>query len=223
MTLSRFLVFVGLALAVTVATGFVGVAVVYAGQLPPLNAKKWIHAGFTGGWFLLFVVQAGLARRHLRLHRRLGVASLLVAAGVIATGVSVASGRYLRWGPGDGEEGALGLFLMYLLQFALFYSIALLRRRDSELHGRFLLFAGLSLAPPATDRITAAFGTPHAVSPALVALFVLLLVGYDLVRWRRPHRATLLGVCLLVVTSFVGHWVAGSATWAETVRAWLPA
>ena len=84
----------GIAFLLIVVTGFA--RSYYAGHLfaaPPLRSPLvQVHGALMTAWVLLFIVQVRLiASTRIRLHQRLGYASIGLAALIIATGIPVAA------------------------------------------------------------------------------------------------------------------------------------
>lgn len=132
----------------------------------------WFHAHgiVLALWLGMLVVQAQLIRTQRRSwHRQLGKLSYVVAPAVVAiTTVFV----HQRISPGLAglprlpavASYFLALTLLSLVVFAVFYAMAIARRREPQTHARWMLCTVFPLVTPVTDRLIGA----HA--PALAAL-----------------------------------------------------
>ncbi len=128
------------------------------------------HAVVLALWLGMLVVQAQLIRKQRRFwHRQLGKLSYVVAPAVVAiTTVFV----HQRIAPGvaglprlpAAAAYFLALTLLSLVVFAVFYAMAIARRREPQTHARWMLCTVFPFVTPVSDRLIGA----HA--PALAAL-----------------------------------------------------
>ena len=109
-------------------------------------------------WFLILILQILFIRfRFNRFHTLLGwasciIASLLVFLGVV--GVDIAVSRLGGFFHGPPDPLAFSIHpLSDLVQFILFFLIAIFYRSSRLLHSRFVLFASISLLHPALARL----------------------------------------------------------------------
>ncbi|MET0279750.1 MAG: hypothetical protein ABW278_01320 [Steroidobacteraceae bacterium] len=173
-------------------------------------ARFHIHALLFFGWIVLYVVQASLATTgSLALHRRLGwVASLwvpaMVCAAIYLTAANVHEGRSP---PFFQPASFLVMNTLHVLCFAGLVAAALVRRRDTAWHRRFMFCSMAMLLGPGFGRLLPMpllipWGGWAVVVAAL--LFPLAGVIRDLRRNRRVHPAwwwgtgAMLGTQLLV-------------------------
>jgi hypothetical protein len=163
------------------------------------------------GWYLLFAVQAGLAAAgRVALHRRLGIAGVLIAVAVIATSAAAIAGSVPRTtvsmtlagadtaeieqalrGIGAALVGASG----GLVLFTAFVAAGVLLRRSPAAHKRLMVLASLAVLVPALSP-NRFLGELLAPFPPTVLHLALLggLVWYDLATTRRVHAATWWGL-----------------------------
>ena len=171
--------------------------------LPTLTPLIHLHGALFTVWVILFLVQVLLASsRRLDLHRKLGVAGVLVALTMIAVGTSTAVHGALRGVAPFGIEPRRFLLvpLFAIVLFALFASAGILRRRDPQSHKRFMLLATLALLPPAIARWVLLLGLGPPVVFAIATLLLVPPVVWDLRILRRLHPVTLWAGALLVVS-----------------------
>src|SRR5262245_14875060 len=92
---NRFYPFIAVALALFVFIGFSRTYYFrFLTELPPLRTLVHLHGAVFTAWALLFVAQVRLVAAHrVDLHRKLGIASVCVAALVFAVGVATAIGN----------------------------------------------------------------------------------------------------------------------------------
>ena len=223
--------------AVVAVTGFAGT---YWLQLPAgtFNGSPMLHLHgllFTT-WTLYFVVQAALIAngRYLN-HRAWGLAGIALATAMVFLGVAVAiGGVQARIADGHAETGRAFLIvpLSAMLLFGGFVTAALVNRRRSDWHKRFMLIATVALLNAAVARffflvatgggpgIRPGLGPPRpvefALGPALLAdLIIVLAMLFD---WRtrgRPHSAFLWGASLIVAIQILRGPISRTGTWQE--------
>jgi hypothetical protein len=163
-------------------------------------AVAHVHGLLFFSWLSLLIVQTALIRRgKMRLHRRLGVAALPLAAAMAVSGIGVglyAVGRDLSSGTGDfaysqliGVVAAMLIFLAYVL-------IALATRKRPDWHKRMILLATIAILWPAWFRFR--HFMPWIPRPDIILAIVvadsLILVAIirDALKFRRVHPAYLI-------------------------------
>jgi hypothetical protein len=225
---SRFYPLIAFALAALVVGGFARtyyLRVLF--DAPPLTFAVHLHALVFSAWLALFVVQVRLVARHQqRLHRRLGVAGVLLAVAVIVVGIFTAlmSVEHPRPRPmGFTELQFLVMPLTSILLFAASVGAALALRRQPELHKRFMLLGMISILGPAVGRLLGVLGLREHflfAQTAVAALFVTWALVHD---WRQRemlHPVIAVGGPLLVMSWPVRAAIGGSDSWLQAAR-WL--
>jgi hypothetical protein len=182
-------------------------------ELTPLG---YFHGFVFTAWVVLFVVQTGLVRaRRVAVHRRLGVAGVVLAAIMVPTGVStaIAAGAAGAAVSGADPLAFMAVPLTDMVLFTLFVSVAFLKRREREAHKRLMLLAYVSIITAAVARIPGLVGLGPLVFFTLSFLFVLLGIAYD--RWSRGrvHPVYLWGGALIAVSVPGRLAMSGTAAW----------
>ena len=176
-----------------------------------------LHGAVFTGWIVLLVAQASLAAGgRTDVHRRLGIAGLVLAPLIIILGFLVAHEMLERmWAvPGFDAKGIYAVALSQILGFAVPVFSALRLRRKSAFHKRLILIGTIAM-------LTAGFGRwpvhflLHKPLPAMLATFSLLLlvILYDLLSMRRIHRATAFGATWVVLIELAAIAVGHTAAW----------
>jgi hypothetical protein len=175
----------------------------FLAPLPSLLVQ--VHAALFVGWIVLFTLQITLiGGGQPATHRRLGqlMGWWAVAIAIIGPATVIAAVRRGVVGPGP-----LAGDLAQSLAFAILIAAGLIRRQSAPEHKRLMALATAAIAGPAIVRWP--FGFIQQEPPIGILFFyllpALLLVAYDLWALRRVHRATWLGLALmvLVLVSFV--------------------
>jgi len=193
------------------------------GQPSNSDPKFIIHGLFGLAWYVLLVVQANLVRmRNVKLHRKLGIATLIVAIGVTLSTLYIFVVVWKGWGSMAAEVRANRLFLP---GYAACLVLAWLWRGQSDWHKR-LIFTGtfFMLGPVlsrAYDPLIVSWMEP--LFPAFTARvdegaflvfffgiwigFFLSLALYDWKTLRRIHPVTVAGFAWFILT-----WLASALT-----------
>ena len=136
-------------------------------------------------WLVMLVVQAQLIRTQRRpLHRQLGKLSYVLAPAVVLVTSAFVHQRMAPSLAGFTELPApalhsLALMLLSLVAFALFYGLAIAKRRDSQTHARWMVCTVFPMFTPVTDRLIAAhWQSLIGVLPRIDGNPVLPVVGF---------------------------------------------
>ncbi|MDO9453832.1 MAG: hypothetical protein Q7J29_13345 [Stagnimonas sp.] len=204
----------------------------------PLPAYLIVHGVVMTLWYLLFLAQASLANIGRRdLHRQLGIAGVLLALGVVATGAFVHLnfiGRMQAAGvitsPQDVMRG-MGFVLAglaSLVPFVILIALAVGLRRKAALHKRLMFWALVwTLGPAFSNSRPLGQWLDPLVAPHLPffpsdLFWLAALLAYDWKTLRRLHPATYLTFFLLAFYFFfVTDWLVGSALLQGWLQAYL--
>lgn len=186
-----------------------------------------LHGAVFTAWFVLLVVQAALvATRRVAVHRTLGWVGTCLAGALLVVGYQGSMIAARR------PAGFLGIDIpahQFLIQpladlviFALFVTLAVLRRDDAASHKRYMLVASANLVDAAVARLP--FDFILEMGPiaffAGTDLLLLALAGWDLTTRRRLHRATIVGLVATVASQVLRLLLMGTDAWAVFAR-WL--
>jgi hypothetical protein len=215
---------------VTVLVGFgrtYFLAGVFRAPLPSLIIH--IHGAVFSSWILLLITQIGLVSAgRVDIHRRLGLAGFGLACLMTVLGVLAASNALARGfaPPGSGFDPRTfyAIPIVDMLVFAALVFFAYRARFNPAAHKRLILIATISIMDAPTGRPPFAAITAHPfLGSTFVAIFLLLLMAYDLWSTRKVHRATiwaslfvLIAQQLQVPLGNTAAWHA-FATWAQTL------
>ncbi len=215
-------------LTVTMVAGFAKsyfLAGVFRAKLP--NVLIHIHGMVFTCWFLLLLIQPALVMwRRVDLHRKVGIAGVVLAGLMIPLGV-LATAEYLA------REAAEKWILMAsimpvaeLFTFAVLATAAFLARKRPALHKRLILLATIGLIGAAVGRLEfLPYWHFHGVAALRLAwaytyIFVIPLVAYDFWSMRKINRATLWGSVFLVSVHQVGLLACTTGPWYAFAR-WM--
>jgi hypothetical protein len=187
-------------------------------QTQPLLPLLIAHGIIFSGWIVLFVTQTTLvATKRTRIHMRLGILGGVLASFMIVIGMYTAIVR--AKGPSPIPDvnplAFLTIPLGDMLLFGILVGAALYFRRRADTHKRLMLLATIAILPAAVARLPIGFietGGP-LVFFGLSDLFILPLLVFDIITRGRPHRATLLGGALIVVSHPLRMVIGGTNAW----------
>lgn len=219
-----------LALAISL-TAFTGFAFTYLGPLatgtyPQVSWAVHAHGIIYLAWCAFVPAQAFLATRAFRLHRTLGVSSIVLAAAMAFTGFLVVGVKVHEALHGEGPDFwksfgvpiAIGLVL-----FLCFYIAALLNRRRPEWHKRLMMTAAATVIAAGTWRLwVGAFGFHDWAMPAALAstkIFILAGIVHDLVVRRSVHTAWWVGLIVSSAVEAASLMIVGTPLELPVVRA----
>ena len=201
----------------------------------PLSALAAAHGVVFFAWLLLFLVQSRLIATHrVAIHRRLGLASIVILALMIplAYTTSIAMVRRGYDLSGDLSVGINNELahqtvfpLANLLIFSALAIAAVAFRRRPEIHRRLMLFANIELMPAPLAHLIGHTPWLSSLPPAIVMVpitaFVAAAVGRDLLVARRIHPLTWGLAIQRMVSGFLEAGPIGSsAAWHHFVH-WL--
>ena len=169
----------------------------------PFTALLHLHAVLFTAWVLLFIVQTALvASRRVAVHRRLGIAGALLAAGMVAVGTSTAIATAARGGapPGVAPVAFLVIPLFDMVLFASFVTAAIAMRRNKEAHKRLMLLAYVSIVVAGVARLPGVLPLGPLWFFGLTFLFVVAAAIYDFASRRRVHKVYLWGGAAILVS-----------------------
>lgn len=187
-------------------------------QTQPLLPLLIAHGIIFSAWIVLFLTQTTLiAARRTRVHMRLGILGGVLASVMFVIGIYTAIVR--AKGPSPIPDvnplSFLTIPLGDMLLFGGLVGAALYFRRRADTHKRLMLLSTIAILPAAVARLPFAFiqaGGPLAFF-GLSDLFILPMIVFDIITRGRPHRATLIGGALLVISHPLRMVIGGTQAW----------
>lgn len=183
-----------------------------------------LHGVVFTSWVLLFVVQTSLvASRRVALHRRMGIAGVVLAALMAVVGLTTAFGAAGRGSTAPGFTPIEFLVVPFfdIVLFVGFITAAVLRRREKEVHKRLMLLAYVAIIPAAVARIPGL----GVLGPALFFLafgFAAAGAAYD--RWSRGKVSSIYwwGIAVLVLSVPLRIAVSATPAWQSFAASLIP-
>lgn len=177
-----------------------------------------LHGTIFSSWIALFVTQTTLvATKNTRIHMKLGVAGLVIAILMLLVGTYTALVR--AKGPSPLPDvnplAFLTIPLGDMLIFGILFGAAYYYRRKLDTHKRLMLLASIALLPAGVARWPINFiatGGP-LVFYGLADLFIVPCLIFDIITRGKPHRATVIGGALIVVSHPLRLIIGGTHAW----------
>ena len=192
----------------------------------PLIPFLILHGTVFTSWLALLVIQTTLvATKRTHVHQRLGIAGMALAILMIVIGTSTAIIRVKVFIAPPGSPSPLAFLTVPLgdmLIFGVLVGSAFYFRRRPDTHKRLMLLATIAILPAAVARLPFAIiqqGGP-LVFFGLSDLFIGPCLIYDLVTRGRPHRATILGGALIVISQPLRLLIGNTHAWLAFAN-WL--
>jgi hypothetical protein len=164
-----------------------------------------IHALFFVGWALVATAQPLLvAIGKTQWHTGLGLTAFVFAVALPVLGLLTLYGAVRSHNlPPQFEDLISTLDVVFLIDFVALIVLGLRARgTDSSSHKRLMYLATVSLLAPAITRFPFDFSLPELFG--IQYAFVVALLVFDLAALRKPHRATLLGGAIILISHAIG-------------------
>jgi hypothetical protein len=190
-------------------------------QTPILPPLVQIHGAIMTLWWVGFILQTWLIEaRRVRLHQRLGVLMVALAAIVVVLGEILTVNGVEREGHLHhiGKfHFLLGINSVNLLLFGVFIALGSALRKRPDQHKRLMVLAAVTLLAPAVARIVLLF--THKPMPQFLAFYacLFLCVTIDTIRHRRLHPVFAIGALAIVAAFQLSYFMVQTQTWMRMV------
>ena len=198
---------------------------VFRAKLP--NPLIHIHGAVFTCWFLLLLAQSALASLHrVDLHRKLGIAGVVIAALMLPLGILATAEYVVREAARPRVLLAAVMPITEVSTFSVLVAAAFLLRRSPDLHKRLILLATIALMGAALGRMEFLpfwhFRGIAAIRLVWVYtyIFIVPIAAYDLWSIRKLNRATVWGSLFMISLQQGMLLVATSPQWNAVAR-WM--
>jgi len=205
---------------------FIGFFNSYFGLFPHFKGlPDMAHLHFIGWllWFTLLIIQPILIRLHkVNVHRLLGKFSyflfvyiLFTVIGMIKYSYSIYKVHYLvaTFPPG------LYFSIQGAVNFSLFYILAIINRKNTPYHMRYIIISSLALIPPSTGRF---FQEELKLGPAggafvglIQILIIISLMVYDRVKSKKIYKPYIIAFIFTMALNISIPTFVPSHTWQK--------
>jgi hypothetical protein len=218
------------------------VVMVFAGFSRTFFLRPWFHSeallpllhlhGLVfSSWIVLMITQTTLvATNRTRLHRRLGIAGGVIAVlmVIIGTGTAIYRAKVVDVPP-DAPSPLIFLTIPLgdMLVFSILVGAAFYFRRQTDAHKRLMLLSTIAILPAAVGRLPFAFIEEYAPLTffGISDLFIVPILIFDMITRGRPHRATVIGGALIVISHPLRLIIGNTHAWlalATWLTQWSP-
>ena len=191
----------------------------YATGSPELPIHLIIHGITMTAWFAIFAIQTYLIRiRDVSLHRKLGVAGVIVGLMAVISGFIVLI-EFIDRNP--NVEAVTNINVGNTMNFIVFVGmiiVGMIYRKTPEIHKRVMLFAGVVNIGPALASNRLLGESLHIFIPDAIpltmmfkTLVVLSLFIYDFRRDNKVHTTSIVGGGILIGSSLLARVIASSS------------
>ena len=231
--------FIAIVLAGFIPSSLAKIAAVQSGARPPFPLVLHMHAVLMGSFLLLLLAQTTLvATGRSALHRKLGLAAIVIAPAIVLVGfILVPTNYYAVWNAAQiAPEGAreqlqqvvriVDNIMLLQLRIGFLFPILLLiglraRGRNAGLHKRMMILATAVALPAGIDRIPWLPST-LPTSPLAPDLYTLVaispMLAWDVFRNGRLHRAYWLWLAICLPFTIAVHGLWDTEWWHATAR-----
>lgn len=179
-----------------------------------------IHAAAFMLWSLLLIAQPLLIRyKRLSIHRALGKLSYVLAPFVVLSTLALARHMFLeRQGSLTVERNLSSLFLpiSHMILFSLLYILAIVNKKRSPIHMRYIIAASFVVFAPAISRINFSWiGLPFSnliLSYLFTDLFIASLIAYDWYK-KKIYKPYFVALFVFIVIHFSTFYLPNTALW----------
>lgn len=198
----------------------------YTSQFPNFKTATTlihIHGALLMTWMLLLIVQPLLIQSgRTNLHRSIGKISWVLGPLVILFLFLIGRGGYHRSiAAGEPEQAILSIIVLDLrgfVSFAIFWSMAMITRKNADSHMRYMIATGILAIGPGMGRglmysCGMSVWDALSITDLLTLLIVGILLGFDVYR-KKNHKPFLTVFLVLLIGSVL--WQARDTTLWQT-------
>jgi len=181
---------------------------VYTSQFPNFVDKTvtiHVHGVVLMMWMVLLIIQPLLiSTGRTRLHRNIGQVSWVLGPFVIFMLFLVGRNSYLRHTEAPQQEMLENIVLDMRgwISFAIFWALAMIYRKDSAAHMRYMIATGIIGIGPGVGRglisLGVDFGTSITITDSIEVIIPAILLGYDIYKKKNYKPSLIIFIVFLI-------------------------
>jgi len=181
---------------------------VYTSQFPNFIDKTvtiHVHGVVLMMWMVLLIVQPLLiSTGRTKLHRNIGQVSWVLGPFVIFMLFLVGRNSYLRHTEAPQQEMLENIVLDMRgwISFAIFWALAMIYRKDSAAHMRYMIATGIIGIGPGVGRglisLGVDFGTSITITDSIEVIIPAILLGYDIYKKKNYKPSLIIFIVFLI-------------------------
>lgn len=216
----------------------------FAVLLKPTASIIHLHFALMSAWVAMLIVQPFLYKyKKLSIHRAIGKASYVIVPLLLITAYFMIRFSYYRFIDGLNQQIAAGslqadhhrvlqeaatyeaIAFLYFTWLGLLYALAIINRRQSSFHARYMVAAALTMLGPTVDRIVywackvdkLGGVVPIECVSFLIADCVLAFLLWKDYKNKRPTKALLTALLIFLCGQILYFLVRKTDTWQTIV------
>lgn len=202
----------------------------YTSEFPHFKNKTitiHIHGALLMTWLVLLIVQPLLIHTgKAQLHRAIGKVSYVLGLLIIGSMFLVGKGSYWRASGVFPDQEILATMVLDIrgfLSFAIFWALAMIYRKDSSSHMRYMIATGILAIGPGVGRgLIGSFGVEFwnalTITDVIDQAIVGFLLGFDI--YRKKNYKPFLVVFLVFLIGALLWQLRDSAAWQSFAKSY---
>jgi hypothetical protein len=173
-----------------------------------------VHGALLMTWMVLLIVQPLLIQTgRAKLHREIGKVSYVLGPLIIIFLFLIGRGAYwreLNTTPRNEFYATMALDIRGFISFAILWSLAMIYRKDSPSHMRYMIATGILGIGPGIGRglqnsFGVSFGSALTITDSISLSIVTVLLGYDIYR-KKNIRPSLVVFAVFFISFLLWQW-----------------
>lgn len=207
--------------------GFYNTYLIHFPTFEGFKMSHHFHGAMALSWILLLISQAYLIRvKNYKLHRSTGKLSYVIMPLFLISLFFVSKTGYYRVLATQGEVEAIAgtsLSIPDMIYMTLFYTLAMVYRKNVHHHMRYMIFTGMSMIGPGLVRyLITGLGVPFEIGLASLGIFMLSISVLWLIADIRNKKSPIPLIVFIVVNLLVVFCQATNHdAWYQAAAGWV--